>query len=195
MRQMQALARLWAIPLCAAMAETAALPAREIELDLDPARTHIEFALGATLHTVHGSFQLKRGSVHFDPETGQASGEIVIDAASGNTGNADRDQRMHKDVLESARFPEIVFIPDHVAGRVQLQGAFQAQLHGVVRIHGSEHELMLPVEAQAADGQITATTRFTVPYAMWGMKNPSTLLLRVSGKVEVAIHAVARIVQ
>ena len=189
MRRITALAQLCVIPLCAAG------PAREIGLDLDGSRTRIEFTLGAVLHTVHGAFELKRGSIHFDPETGQAGGEIVIDATSGNSGNPDRDQRMHKDVLESARFPEIVFIPDHVTGKVELNGASLAQIHGIVRIHGSEHELTLPVEAQAADGQITATTRFIVPYQMWGMKNPSTLLLRVSGKVEVAIHTVARIIQ
>jgi len=190
MKRITALAQLCVIPLCAAAGS-----ARELELDLDRAQTRIEFTLGAVLHTVHGGFALKRGSIHFDPVTGQAGGEIVIDAASGDTGNPDRDQRMHKDVLESAHFPEIVFIPDHVTGKVELDGASHAQIHGIVRIHGSEHELTLPVEAQATNGQIAATAHFTAPYQMWGMKNPSTLLLRVSGKVEVAIHAVARIVQ
>jgi hypothetical protein len=31
-----------------------------------------------------------------------------------------------------------------------------------------------------------------VPYVQWGMKNPSTLFLRVSNKVEISIHTVAR---
>jgi hypothetical protein len=32
---------------------------------------------------------------------------------------------------------------------------------------------------------------FEVPYVKWGMKNPSTLMLRVDDKVEIVIHSVA----
>jgi hypothetical protein len=31
---------------------------------------------------------------------------------------------------------------------------------------------------------------FEVPYVKWGMKNPSTLMLRVDDKVEITIHSV-----
>jgi hypothetical protein len=31
-----------------------------------------------------------------------------------------------------------------------------------------------------------------VPYVKWGMKNPSTFILRVNDKVQISIHAVAR---
>jgi hypothetical protein len=59
-------------------------------------------------------------------------------------------------------------------------------------IHGAEHEITLPVEVVAADGQFTASTHFFIPYVKWGMKNPSTLFLRVSDKVELTIHTVAK---
>jgi hypothetical protein len=65
-------------------------------------------------------------------------------------------------------------------------------LHGTFSIHGAEHDITLPVEVEAADGQYTATMAFAVPYVKWGMKNPSTLFLRVSDKVEISIHTVAR---
>jgi polyisoprenoid-binding protein YceI len=129
----------------------------------------------------------------FDPETGQARGELVVDGASGNSGSQARDQRMHKDILQSALFPEIVFTPDRVVGKVALNGPSQVQLHGMFRIHGSEHELSLPVEIQASQGQFNVTTHFTLPYVAWGLKNPSTLFLRVSDKVEISIHTVARV--
>ena len=63
------------------------------------------FTLGDVLHTVRGSFKLKRGSVRFDPDTGQAGGEIVVDVTSGNTNGDARDRRMDKAILESARYP------------------------------------------------------------------------------------------
>ena len=92
------------------------------------------------LHTVHGTFKLKSGSIVFDPRTGDASGEIVVDAKSGESGNHTRDGKMQKEVLESARFPEIVFFPKHVSGSVPAQGSSTLQVQGVFRIHGGDHD-------------------------------------------------------
>lgn len=167
--------------------------AADTVLQFDPTQTHVDFTLDAVLHTVHGSFQLKRGSIRFDPATGTAGGEVVIDATSGNSGNSGRDSKMHKTVLESDRYPEIVFTPDRVEGKVPAEGAFQVQVHGLFKIHGAEHEMTLPIRADLSRGQLNATTKFFVPFVKWGMKNPSTFLLRVSENVSIEIRAVARI--
>lgn len=171
--------------LLTALAFCAAAWSQEIVLNLDPARTAVRFALPATLHTVHGSFQLKHGSVRFDPATGGITGEIVVDAASGNSGDEGRDRRMHKDVLESRHYAEIVFTPDRVDGAVAPQGTSQIQVHGVFRIHGAQHEITLPVQVQVHNGQATAKTSFSIPYVQWGMKNPSNFFLHVSDKVQI----------
>jgi len=160
---------------------------QETALELDPAQTHVDFTVGSTLHTVHGSFQLMRGNIHYDLASGTASGEIVIDAKSGQSGNDSRDKKMHKDILESQRYPEIVFIPDRVEGSLA-----EARVHGTIKIHGQDHELTLPVRAGALQEQINITTHFAIPYIQWGMKNPSTLFLRVNDKVEIEIRAVGR---
>jgi polyisoprenoid-binding protein YceI len=162
-------------------------------LELDPAQTKVEFTLGATLHTVHGSFQLKRGDLRFDPATGQAEGDLVVDTASGATGNESRDANMHKNILESGRYPEIVFRPDRVEGKVAAEGASKVQLHGTFRIHGADHEMTVPVDVEAAAGKYTATARFQVPYVKWGMKNASTFILRVSDKVDLTVRTVVTI--
>jgi polyisoprenoid-binding protein YceI len=167
-----------------ALAVCGATCAQEIVLNPDPATT-VQFKLSATLHTVHGSFKLKRGAVRYDPATGKISGEVVADAASGSSGDDSRDRRMHKDVLESAKYPEIVFTPDRVDGAVAPQGVSQVQVHGVFRIHGAAHEITLPVEVRMKDGHASAKTNFTIPYVKWGMRNPSTLFLRVGGDVEI----------
>jgi polyisoprenoid-binding protein YceI len=155
----------------------------------------VQFTLGGTLHTVHGSFKLKRGAIRFDPSTGKIGGEAVVDATSGESDNEGRDRRMHDNVLESARYPEIVFTPDRVEGVVARQGASQVEVHGIFRIHGAEHEVMLPVHVEmtlTADARATAKIHFTIPYVKWGLKNPSTLFLRVSDKVDIDIAAYTR---
>ena len=103
--------------------------AEEAVVTLDPAKTQVEFTLESTFHTVHGSFKLKSGRINFDSASGAASGAIVVDAGSGNSGNRSRDNKMHKDVLESARYPEIVFIPHKVIGTVP-QGASRVEVWG-----------------------------------------------------------------
>jgi len=52
--------------------------------------------------------------------------------------------------------------------------------------------MMVPLSVDAAGGAYQAVAKFTVPYVKWGLKNPSTLLLRVSDKVEITVKTTAR---
>jgi len=168
------------------------LTAQELSLEMDPAQSKVEFTLGATLHTVHGSFQFRRGSIHYDPATGKASGELLVDARTGSSGNDTRDRKMHKEILESQRFPDIVFRPDRVEGKLGPVGISLMQAHGAFAIHGVGHELTAPVMVQVTERGYEITAHFSVPYQSWGMKNPSSLFLRVEDKVEITLHTVAR---
>jgi polyisoprenoid-binding protein YceI len=185
-----------------AFAFAPAVRAQETVVSLDPAQTKVEFTLGATLHTVHGTFKLKSGEIRFDPSSGKASGAVIVDATSGETGNSGRDRKMHREILESAKFPEIVFLPNQVKGFADLksiaqgglQGASQGEVSGVFRLHGQDHDATLAVSIQpAASGQLQASAKCPVPYIKWGLKNPSTFILRVSDTVDLEIHATARI--
>ena len=168
------------------------VPAQAQLLEFDPAQTKVEFTLADVLHTVQGTFKLKQGGIRIDPATGAVSGELVVDATSGDSGSGARDRRMNASILESGRYPEIVFRPDRLEGTVPKQGAGAVRMHGIFRIHGADHEITLPVDVEAANGQYTATLHFVVPYVQWGMKNPSTLILRVSDKVNITVTTVAR---
>lgn len=184
----------WLLPQLAfaALLVAASIPTQQVAVEMDPAQTKVGFTLAASLHTVHGSFALKRGSIRYDPLTGKVSGELVVDATSGNSGNSTRDHRMHQTILESRRYPEIVFRPDRVQGNVAPQGPSQVEMHGMFAIHGAEHEVVMPVQVEARDGHYTAAVHFTVPYVKWGMKNPSTLFLRCGDTVDIDIQTVAR---
>jgi polyisoprenoid-binding protein YceI len=96
--------------------------AQETVLQLDPGKSTVNFTLGDVLHTVHGTFRLKSGTINFDPSSGAASGDVVIDAASGDSGNRTRDKKMNKDILETERYPTIEFLPKHVTGQVASPG-------------------------------------------------------------------------
>ena len=163
-------------------------PASEIVLGLDPAQSKVHWTLGSTVHTVHGSFAFKKGTVQLDTSTGKASGEIVVDAASGNSGNDGRDKKMHKEVLESGRYAEVIFRPDRVEGKITPQGIFTVQVHGLFVLHGSEHELTVPVQAEFAGDHWTGSAKFNVPFIDWGLKNPSNFFLKVNHAVEIDLE-------
>jgi polyisoprenoid-binding protein YceI len=165
----------------------------EIVLDLNPAQTEINFTLPDLLHTVHGTFRLKSGTVHFDPATGTASGAVIVDVTSGASGSPARDRKMHKEILESRRYPEAVFIPQHVDGRFPSEGVAELQVHGLFKIHGGEHEVIFQTRVETKGDQLVANLHGVVPYVQWGMKNPSTFILRVSDKVQLDIRATGQI--
>jgi polyisoprenoid-binding protein YceI len=173
----------------------AAAAAQSTTFRFDAQQTLVKYTLGDVLHTVHGTFQLKSGTLHLDPAAGKLTGEIVVDATSGASGSAMRDRKMHREVLESARFSEITFRPDRVDGTVLLQGKSSVQVHGIFSIHGTDHEFTAPAVVEISPDHWTANVHFSVPYVKWGMKNPSTLFLRVSESVDIDMSVAGSIVQ
>lgn len=169
--------------------------AQNTAFQFDRSRTSVKFTLGDVLHTVRGTFQLKRGSLEFEPASEKLSGEIVVDAASGDSGSGMRDRKMNKEVLESNRYPEIVFHPDRIEGAVASQGKSSVRVHGMFNIHGVDREITVPAEVEISEVHWNAIVHFTVPYAKWGMKNPSTLFLKVNDSVEIDLIAAGNIVK
>ena len=170
-----------------------AASAQAVVLQADAQRSEVNFTLGDVLHTVRGTFQLKRGTLRLDLASGTLTGEVVVDAKSGNSGTGMRDRKMNREVLESDHYPEIIFRPDHVDGTVTQQGKSTVRVHGIFNIHGSPHELTVPADVEMSSDRWTAILHFAVPYAKWGMRNPSTLFLKVSDSVDIDLVAVGTV--
>ena len=158
-----------------------------IVLSVDPAQSVVHWRLGAGLHTVHGTFHLKRGTLSVDNANGKATGEIVADATTGESGNKSRDQKMHNEILESTRYAEVIFRPDRVDGTISPQGSSTVKIHGIFSLHGTDHELNIPAQARLTENQWKGTATFSLPYVEWGLKNPSNFLLRVKPVVDIDI--------
>src|SRR5438067_9967408 len=171
----------FAVSLCVAQ-----LVAQENTFELDPAQSRVEYTVSTTLHTVHANFQMSSGTVHFNPTTGVASGLVLVDATSGDSGNESRDKKMHKEVLESAKFSEISFVPTKVTGAIAGESS-TLHIEGTFRLHGSDHPIKASIPVQVKGNQLTANCEFAVPYVAWGLKNPGNLLLHVSDKVDVTV--------
>jgi len=180
-----------ALALAAALAlAPAAARAAEQRLLLEPGTTKIRFTLGATLHTAEGSVQLARGELRFDPDAGTATGEIVMDAKSAETGLSSRDANMHRDVLESEKFPTITFRAERLdVGRRDATSA-DVTLVGSLVLHGETRPLAIPAKLVARDPtHVGISAGFRVPYVDWNMVDYSTFVLRVDRFVDVTLDA------
>jgi len=160
----------------------------ELALVLDPATSKVHWTLDSSLHTVHGTFALKKGTLQVELASGKASGEIVADATTGNSGNDGRDKKMHREILESGRYAEVVFRPDRVEGKITSQGACSVRIHGIFMLHGSEHELTIPVQAELGTDHWSGSAKFDIPYVEWGLKNPSNFLLKANHAVNIELE-------
>jgi polyisoprenoid-binding protein YceI len=176
-------------PLAAPKHPQAAAAAKEISVTLDPAKTAVHWTLPTTLHTVHGTFVLKHGQLQLDPATGKATGEIIVDATSGKSGNDSRDSKMHHDVLESGKYNDIVFRPESFSGAILPSGNSTITLKGTFSLHGADHAMTLPVQVIFGENSWTGTCSFSVPFLEWGLKNPSTFLLKVKPDVQIEFES------
>ena len=156
---------------------------------LDPSASEVSFTLGARLHTVRGSFALVAGELGFDPETGAASGEIRVDARSGDTGIDRRDRVMHEEVLDSATHPLLVLRPERIEVARREADALAGTLFGRFEVRGASHPIELAFEGTREGERARVAARFDVPWVAWGLPDPSNLLLSVEKTLAVAVSA------
>lgn len=170
------------------------LASKTLKFELDPVETEVEFSFAATLHKVGGRLAAKQGTIEIDLETGHAKGWILLDSTTAITGNRRRDRKMHEKILESLRFPDIVFSIDRVTGGVRPTGRSELQLHGTLDFHGTKRPFSLLAVANSDGQRVTATGTVVVPYLEWGLKDPSFFLLRVAKEVTVRVKVVGRVI-
>jgi polyisoprenoid-binding protein YceI len=164
-----------------------------IVLDFDAARSQIKFTVASFPHAVEGTFKLKSGHVQLDTMTGKADGAIAVDATTGDSGNSWRDGDMRRDILESNRFPEIIFTPQSFVLAKQYTGKPTVTAHGILALHGSNHPIDISLVFHQSENEVVASGRFAIPYVEWGLKDPSLLLFRAAKTVDVELAAIAHV--
>lgn len=164
-----------------------AVGAEPVELELDAAASTAAFTLGATLHTVHGEVPITAGRLRFDPDGGEASGEVVLDARGAVTGDDKRDEKMHDKVLRSDDFPHLVFRLDRVDGTLPVEGAGELRLIGSLELLGEAHDVVIPASVSRHGDTVEGHAEVSVPYVAWGLEDPSVFVLRVDKEILVEL--------
>ncbi len=119
--------------------------------EIDPARTSIEFVIGATpLHRVRGRFHGVRGSVVTTGDRASgATAQIEIDAGSIDTGLKIRDAHLRTgQFLDVDRFPTISFTSMQIEDR----GWDGLGVTGELTIRGISRQVALEARIEERDG-------------------------------------------
>lgn len=160
---------------------------------IDPAASTVNFSLGDVVHSVHGTFHVQSGSVEFDSAAAKIGGSIIVEASSGHSGSDARDHKMTTEILDAPHFADISFVPRAVQGTIAATGDSTVQVTGTFTLHGAAHDLTVPMQIHIDGTACTAKTKFSVPYVKWGLKDPSTFILRVAKEAEIDLTLSGRI--
>jgi polyisoprenoid-binding protein YceI len=160
---------------------------------VDPNASQVAWALGGNGHHVTGTFHVQSGTVEFDRTAHTISGSIVVAAGSGNSGETSRDKKMNKDVLDVEHYSEITFAPQKFDGPIAPTGDSTIQVTGTFTLHGTPHDLTVPMQIRIDAGALTAKTHFVVPYVKWGLKDPSVFILKVAKEVDIDLTLTGKV--
>jgi polyisoprenoid-binding protein YceI len=178
---------------------------RKTTWQLDPAHSTIEFAVKHMMFTtVRGRFTTFSGTVQVDMQNPNNSRvEVTIDAASINTGVADRDAHLRTaDFLDVERYPKIIFRSTRVEGAHKKEGD-RFRVTGDLEIRGKAIPVTLAAtfEGMGNDpwGKQRAgfAARSEIDRRDWGLLwnqalETGGILVGNSVKIEVEAQAVAQ---
>ncbi len=128
-----------------ALLTVAALPAAAARYDIDTAHSSVGFQIKhLAISKVNGSFNDFSGNFAFvEGDPSQWSAEAVIQAASIDTGNKDRDDHLRSaDFFDVENFPTITF----KSTGVTMTGAAEGVMKGELTMHGVTKEVELDLE-------------------------------------------------
>jgi polyisoprenoid-binding protein YceI len=163
-------------------------------LTFDGAQTTIAYKLIGWPHVTDGTFKLKSGVIRVDAVSGKMAGEIVVDAASGDSGHSGRDARMKDSILEAASYPEISYAPQQVESHGVPRGEFPVVVRGVMTLHGEPHPFTVTAIVARRGDDATIHCHFAIPDVAWGLEDRSILFFKVEPNVSVEVTAIAHIV-
>jgi polyisoprenoid-binding protein YceI len=165
-----------------------AASAQQQTFTVNPGTSSIGFALTGTGHEVHGIFHVTSGTIQFERNAPKMSGTVVVSASSGDSGDKSRDKNMNQKVLQSDRFTDISFQPQSYTGTLAPSGDSTIQVSGTFTLHGTPHDITVPMQVHIDGQNLTAKGTFIVPYVKWGLKDPSVFILKVAKEVHIDLN-------
>jgi polyisoprenoid-binding protein YceI len=103
------------------------------------------------------------------------------------------NKELREIVLETAKYPEIVFKSTEVTGRMLAGGQFEAEVGGDLTLHGVTRHIRIPATVTLSEGDLRARGEFTIDRGDYNVKATSAVhgLVRVRDKLKFTFDIVA----
>jgi polyisoprenoid-binding protein YceI len=167
-----------------------------VQFHIDPAESRVWFDADAPLHSFRGKTHQITGYVTLRPGSPPqlADASVIIDAASLDTGNRERDADMRDDFLEVKRFPSIEFRMGEVPTPrpAANEAAWDLVLQGKLTVHGITRDVKVPTTVSLASERATARGRIHLDMRDYNIRVPRLLLIPMKSEVLVGFEVVAR---
>jgi polyisoprenoid-binding protein YceI len=160
---------------------------------VNPDSSEVRMTLKTNHEIVNGTFHVQSGSIDFDRSAPKISGNVVVAAGSGKTGNDSRDKKMDKDILKIDQYTTVTFAPKSYTGSIAPSGDSTIQVSGVFTLLGTPHDLTIPMQIHIDGSKATAKAQFVIPYVQWGLKNPSFLVWKAENDVAIDLNLVGQV--
>ena len=188
-------AGLLTIALFVAWARADEPSARPLRYRVEVAGSSVRWELPATFEPIKGVAPLFHGSIEAIPLSSggwDVRSRIVVFAAAMQTGNRRRDRTLREKVLETSRYPEIVFELRQFVGdlsRFRPGATFSVQVVGDLTVHGRTAAVQLPVDVHVLRKAVVVAGSFPVYWKAYGLEDPSfPVVARVKEPMLVAFR-------
>ncbi len=155
-----------------------------------PRLSSLTFDVSAQMHNVHGIGNRFSGTIAGDPSDITSAPKILIklDPKSFDTDNQKRDKDLREKSMEVDRYPYIEFNSTAIqAEQKELRAGqpLKATVQGVLKMHGLEKQISVPVTIQLTDGVLTAEGDMAVVLDEWKILRPKVLFVQLQNDVKI----------
>jgi polyisoprenoid-binding protein YceI len=149
----------------------------------------LTFDTSAQIHKVHGQTKQFSGTITGDPsDITSAKIHVKLDPKTFDTENEKRDKVMREKSLEVDQFPWIEFESTSVQAAEHTLDAgkpLDATIKGILKMHGFEKELEVPVKILLEKEKITAEGDLVILLDQYKIFRPKVLFFQLQNEVHV----------
>lgn len=103
------------------------------------------------------------------------SNSLALTSKASEKDRLEIERAMRDDVLETARYPEIVFMSTSVAVKQLAEGKYQAQINGSLSLHGVTRTQQIDAQLTVSEGRLRAQGECSLRQSDYNIKLVSAL--------------------
>jgi polyisoprenoid-binding protein YceI len=122
------------------------------------------------------------------------SGSLTLVSEASDKDRHEIERAMRDEVLEIARYPEIIFMSKSITANRMTEDQYQVRIIGSLSLHGSTREQLIDAQVNVNEAGLRAQGEFTLRQSDYNIKPVSALggTLKVKDDLRLSFDIIAR---